>query len=435
MKAPDYDVIVIGGGPAGMMAAASAAERGASVLLLEKNPEPGRKLLLSGGGRCNFTNVEPDVHRLTARYGAAGKSLISPFSKMGPREVLEFFASRGMPHKVEDNGRAFPATNKAESVLKVLLAEMRTHGVKIRTGATVDALLVNGSIPANREVHGVRLGSTRITARTVITAAGGLAYPETGSTGDGFRWMQRCGHSIVHPEPSLVPVIVHEPWIAELQGLAFPEIRIAVLAGGRVLERVTGKILFTHFGLSGPGILNLASRIADAAASNPDKPVRISLDFFPEDDGGSLDRHLQQLFAAAPKRKLKNLLDELLPPRLTARILAAAVDTGTTSITDIASITGSSVPRQLRKRLVQLMQDFRVTYKGLQSEDWAIVSRGGIPCNEIDFRTMQSKLVSGLYAVGDMLDINRPSGGYSLQICWATGFVAGCAAAAQARSR
>ncbi len=276
-------------------------------------------------------------------------------------------------------------------------------------------------------VNGVRIGRERIQSASTVVTTGGLAYPQTGSTGDGFRWLERIDHTIIQPEPSLVPVIVHETWIQSLQGLSFPNLRISVLRGDRVLERAEGKVLITHFGLSGPGILNLASRIADIAAENTTEPTRISLNFFPQTDGGSLDRELQQLLSSAPRRKLKNILETMLPPRLAARILSTVEP----QFENPAEITGSSVPKNLRKRILQLMQDYRVTFKELQGEDWALVSRVGVPCDEVDFRSLESKIVPGLFVAGDILDINRPSGGYSLLICWATGFVAGESTAAR----
>lgn len=425
MKRPSYDLIVIGGGPAGMMTAGTAASNGASVLLLEKNPGLGRKLLLSGGKRCNFTNTEPDLHRLCSLYGEAGKALLSPFSRMPPRDVLDFFASRGMPYKIEDNQRAFPQSNKSRSVLQVLQEYMQQSGVELYTNTTVDAVRIK-----HGAVHGVRIGKEPIAAAAVAIATGGLARPDTGSTGDGFCWLERSGHTIIRPEPSLVPVVVEEPWVQDLQGLAFPDVRIRVIAGEKTVHKSDGKILFTHFGLSGPGILNLATSIAQTAGSQSQSKTIISLNFFPTEDGGAVDRRLQQLFQEQPRRKLSNSLDTLLPPRLVQRIIAAAAS----HTPEAGSMICSSVPKQLRKRLAELLQDFRLTFRELQSEDWAVVSSGGVPIDEVDFRTMQSKLVDGLYIVGDMLNINRPSGGYSLQICWATGYAAGIGAASQRMS-
>lgn len=440
MSSESYDVVVVGAGPAGLMAAGAAGAAGARVLLLEKNHEPGRKLLISGGGRCNFTNAETDMHRLISRYDTEGKALFSPFARMGPTQVLEFFASHGMPYKIEDNNRAFPRSNKSNSVLQVLLDYIENGNVKLLSRATVKGLRHNSS-----RVQGVHLDDRDIAAGSVVVATGGLARPDTGSTGDGFSWLEQVGHGIVRPEPSLVPVVVEEDWVTELQGLAFGELRISLRLGEKTILKTDGKVLFTHFGLSGPGILNLATRMSQAAAEAREQGApapTICLNFFPNLDGGSLDRLLQDALGAHPRRQLKTILETMLPPRLARRILIEALGTAaaiantnanmnahTNASATATEITASEVPKQLRKRIVTLMQEFRLTYRELQSEDWAVVSSGGVPAVEVDFRSMESKLLSGLFVCGDMLNINRPSGGYSLQICWATGYVAGLAAA------
>ncbi len=426
MSSESYDVVVVGAGPAGLMAAGAAGAAGARVLLLEKNPEPGRKLLISGGGRCNFTNAETDMHRLVSRYDTAGKALFSPFARMGPAQVLEFFSSLGMPYKIEDNKRAFPRSDKSSSVLQVLLHYIEKGNVKLRTRTTVRGLHHDSG-----RVQGLHLNDHDINAESIVVATGGLARPDTGSTGDGFSWLEQVGHSIVRPEPSLVPVVVAEDWVSDLQGLAFADIRISLRLGDKTVSKTDGKVLFTHFGLSGPGILNLATRMSQAAAEARrigGPAPSICLNFFPSLDGGSLDRRLQDELNAFPRRLLRTILESMLPPRLARRVLVEALaSTGTSN-----EITASEVPKQLRKRIVTLMQDFRLTYRELQSEDWAVVSSGGVPTDEVDFRSMESKRIAGLFVCGDMLNINRPSGGYSLQICWATGYVAGLSAAAAA---
>lgn len=442
MSSETYDVAVVGAGPAGLMAAGAAGAAGARVILLEKNREPGRKLLISGGGRCNFTNAETDMHRLVSRYDTAGKALFSPFSRMGPAQVLEFFASRGMPYKIEDNNRAFPRSDRSDSVLQVLLDYVDRGNVQLRTGSIVNSLRHDSA-----RMHGVQLEDRTINAEHVVIATGGLARRDTGSTGDGFAWLEQIGHTIVRPEPSLVPVVVEEDWVTELQGLAFAELRISLRLGEKSILKTDGKVLFTHFGLSGPGILNLATRLSQAAAEarkyGGPAPT-ICLNFFPGLDGGSLDRRLQTELSAYPRRQLRTILESMLPPRLARRILVEALDSPTANPAATAhvnptanpnshnfstEITASEVPKQLRKRIVTLMQEFRLTYRELQSEDWAVVSSGGVPTDEVDFRSMESKRVGGLFVCGDMLNINRPSGGYSLQICWATGYVAGISAA------
>lgn len=401
-----------------MMAAGRAAELGARVLLLEKNPTLGRKLLISGGGRCNFTNAEPDVRALAEHYGDAKHALLSPFTKFSSTEALAWFARLGMPSKVEENLRAFPVDDEARSVLQALERYLSQGRVRVRTGVEVlglESVLLDDGL---RRVEALKTRSEQLRADRYFLATGGTSRPETGSTGDGFRWLAELGLKVRFPEPSLVPVAVKEAWVADLAGLAFPDVGLAAWVGEERLGVRKGKLLFTHFGLSGPLVLNFAtelSRWRSKTARQGDLVLKV--DFFPSLDAKALDRDLVARFAAQSGKKLKNSLSGLLPPRVLPRVLSLS---GADPEKSLAQVT-----RTERDALVAVLKGFPLTFRKLMDESRAVVSSGGLHIDEVDWRTMACKRVPNLFVGGDLLDINRPSGGYSLQLCWATGWVAG----------
>lgn len=426
-----WDVIVVGGGPAGMIAAGRAAERGLKVLLLEKNQELGKKLLMSGGGRCNVTNSEFDNRVLLAKYKDAAKFLHSPFSQYDVQKTLDFFHSHNMPTKVENEKRTFPQSDKAASVLEVLEDHMKTHNVTIQTGAEVKEFTYKDGTITNITLKD---GSV-FSAKSYILATGGKSRPETGSTGDGFTWAKKLGHTIVEPSASLVPIASSDTWISELAGVSLPEAKISILvdgekqkiaqnsnsmsakSGAKSSKPIKGKVLFTHIGLSGPGILNLSKTIGELLECGD---VDVSLDLTPTFDLGTLDKKLNELFRSELNKKLKNclgLIDQNLPTALIKIIIDRSGVNGDTP--------AHSITRENRKLLVQTMKDFRIRVKGLLGTDKAIVTSGGVVLTEIDTTTMRSKICTNLFLIGDMLHVDRPSGGYSLQLCWTTGYVAG----------
>ena len=407
------DVAVIGGGPAGMMAAGRAAELGASVLLLEKNSALGRKLLITGGGRCNVTNAELDARTLASHYGAARHALLSPFSKLSSSDALDWFAAHGMPTKTEDGQRAFPADDQAASVLNTLERYLRQGRVKLALNREVLGLTAE-----NGAVTGVRTRQGVMTAGRYVLATGGTSHPETGSTGDGFRWLAELGLRVRFPEPSLVPVAVREPWVADLSGLSFAEAGLGAWVGGSRLEYRTGKLLFTHFGLSGPLVLNFATTLSLLRAQTSRQgELGLRVDLFPRSDARALDRDLVERFAQQPGKKLRNALTALIPPRLVGHVLAQAKADGEKAL--------AQVTRAERESLGDTLKGFTLTFRRLMDETRAVVSSGGLHHDEIDWRTMTCKALPNLAVVGDLIDINRPSGGYSLQLCWSTGWVAG----------
>jgi hypothetical protein len=404
----NYDLIVIGGGPSGMMAAGRAAERGARVLLLEKNGVLGKKLALTGGGRCNLTNATEDVRRLIDRYGAGGKPLFAAFMRFGVSEAINFFESRGLKTKVEAESRVFPITDDARDVIRLLAEYMREGNVRVVLNAAVR------TVDVYDEYARVVSSAGEFRARSVAVATGGTAYPETGSTGDGFAWLAKLGHKIVPPDVSLVPVKTKEPWVADLAGLSFPKAEATVYENGKRKEKKRGKILFTHFGLSGPLILNMSKKIGESLKLGE---VVISLDLLPEKKQAEFDQELLRSFSENHGKKLKNVLEKYFSDKLVEIILK--------NMNIDADKWVNRVSRLERREIVKAMKDLRLSVAGLLGPEKAIVSSGGVDPNEVDFRAMRSKIHPNLYILGDALNFNRPSGGFSLQICWTTGYLAG----------
>ncbi|TVQ22178.1 MAG: aminoacetone oxidase family FAD-binding enzyme [Spirochaetaceae bacterium] len=417
-------VCVIGGGPAGMIAAGRAAEMGAAVVLLEQNRALGRKLLITGGGRCNVTNAVSDRHVLVSRYGAHAEALHSVFARFSPLDMRGLLRRFGLDTVEEAEGRVFPVTQKASSVRDALAAYLRAGAVEVRTAVRVRALIAaaDDAGSSGKTITAAQLADGNIVeADRFILATGGVSRPETGSTGDGFAWVRDLGATVRYPQPSLVPIRVVEAWPLALQGLSIGNARLSVFLDGARQFAMTGKLLFTHFGLSGPVVLNLSQRINELAQGGP---VTIAIDPLPDEDGGAVDRRLQAILAESPKKQLGNVVGRLVPARMASVVLdLAAVDPATPC---------SELARTARRAVVDTVKSLRVTFDGLLGTDRAVVSSGGVSPRDVDFTTMTLKATPNLAVVGDMLDFDRQSGGYSLQLCWSTGWVAGSAAAASA---
>jgi predicted Rossmann fold flavoprotein len=408
--APEYDVIVIGGGASGMMAAGRAAERGKQVLLLEKNRTLGEKLKISGGGRCNITNAEYDIHAFLANYGKAAPFLFSPFSQFSAKDTFTFFESKGLPLVVQARKRAFPHTEKALDVCRTLERYLKDTGVVVKTGVSVKKILT-----AKNTITGVLATGGTYTAKTYILATGGVSHPETGSTGDGFTWLSEAGHTIKTPTPTIVPLAVSEKWVHMLSGVSLSFMKISFYLEDKKQFAKTGKILFTHFGLSGPLILNCAGQVGDLLYSGL---VTAKIDAYPHTDSGALEKQIIKVFDANKNKMLKNILKEIVPEGMPEAmpVLLKRIDFNT----KVHSIT-----KEERKQIVDILKALPVTITNLMGYDRAVVADGGVTLSEIDTKTMQSKKYSNLYVTGDLLHINRPSGGFSLQLCWTTGYVAG----------
>ncbi len=405
-----WDVVVIGGGASGMMSAGVAGSLGKKVLLLEKNEVLGKKLLITGGGRCNVTNAEEDLRTLLSKFKDSDKFLFSAFSQFSNKDTLDFFNSRGMETKVEALGRVFPTTNKAQTVWDVLLNYLKDSKVTVSSNSEVVKIYVE-----NGKVASVTLKDKKeIRGNSFILATGGMSRPETGSTGDGFKWLKDIGHNVVEPTASLVPIKTKTEWVTKLQGVSIEDAKITLLQNDEKQSVKRGKILFTHFGLSGPTILNTSSEIAELLKYGE---VFLSLDLLPSLDHGQLNQKLQDIISENSNKKYKNILDNLLPSAVANVVVELSkIDPDKKS---------NSVTREERLSLIELIKNLKVEVDSLLGEDKAIVTSGGVVLEEVDFKTMASKLFSNLYLVGDILNIDRPSGGYSLQLCWTTGFVAG----------
>ncbi|HMR54966.1 MAG TPA: NAD(P)/FAD-dependent oxidoreductase [Candidatus Doudnabacteria bacterium] len=407
----DFDVIVVGGGPAGMMAAGRAAELGAKVALIEKNNKLGKKLLITGGGRCNITNAEFDVKKLIAKYGVKGKSLYGSFARFGVEDTLDFFNNKNLPTKVEAEQRAFPVSNKAADVWKVLVKYLKDSGVTIISDSPVKKVLFNSE---SKLVTGIKTGKQTYTAAKYIIATGGKSRPETGSTGEGMEWMKELGHSVEEPDPALVPIKITDDWVKKLSGVSFKNAKLTVIQGGTKQESRTGKILLTHFGISGPLVLNMSKGISELFKYSP---VNLELDLYPDMDIGTLDKHFLDLLGKSLNKQVKNNLGSIVPPKMISTILQfTGID---------PEITTNSLTKTDRMKIVKLIKSLPMSVSGFFGEEKAVVTSGGVLLNEIDFKTMQSKLYHNLYLAGDILNFDRPSGGYSLQICWTTGYIAG----------
>ncbi|MEI6552935.1 MAG: NAD(P)/FAD-dependent oxidoreductase [bacterium] len=412
-----WDLIVVGGGPAGMISAGKAAEGGAKVLLVEKNDTLGVKLLITGGGRCNVTNSEFDVRKFLERFKEDGKFLFSTFSQHSVKDTLDFFHQRGMETKVENELRTFPISDKSQSVLDVLVSYMRENGVEILSNSPVVNIAYEKDAESgdSKKIISVTLKNKKVLhAKNIIIATGGASAPRTGSTGDGFAWLKNIGHTIIPPSASLVPIAIKDKWVEELSGNSLTDIKISVFQNDKKQFFKKGKILFTHIGVSGPTILNMSRDIGDLLKYGP---VVISLDLLPGEDYGFLNTRLQELFREHDKKKFRNALSNIVPSWIAPVIV------------EISKIDPekecNSITREERIRLINLLKAVPLQVDHLLGADKAIITSGGVKLDEVDFKTMQSRLFPNLYLVGDILNIDRPSGGFSLQICWSTGYVAG----------
>lgn len=402
-------VVVIGGGAAGMMAAAAAAGAGHRVRLFEKNEKLGKKLYITGKGRCNLTNA-CDTADLFKNVVHNPRFLYSSFYGFTNFDMMAFMEENGCPVKTERGGRVFPVSDKSSDVIRTLSTCLRNLGVEVELYAEV-AEIVSG----NGAVTGVRLKDGRtIDADAVVVATGGLSYPSTGSTGDGYRFAREQGHTVTELTPALVPLEVREPVVRQLQGLSLRNVRVRILSETEVLYEEFGEMLFTHFGVSGPALLSASSFVAESLRKTP---LTLSVDLKPALTAEQLDARILRDFDEIKNRQYKNALSHLLPSKLIPVIVEAS---GISPDKKVNEVT-----RQERIGLVERMKDFRLTLTGLRDYREAIITQGGVSVREINPSTMESKLTKGLYFAGEVLDLDAVTGGFNLQIAWSTGHLAG----------
>lgn len=395
-----------------MIAAGTAAAKKAKVILIEKNSTLGKKLLITGGGRCNVTNAETDNKKLLAKLGKAGKFLFSALVQWNVSDTLNFFHKHGMQTKIENELRVFPVSNKSQSVWNVLNGFMKHEKVNIMNSSTVKSFIVAND---KKTIVGVKLTNENvINGKSFILATGGKSHPETGSTGDGFSWLNSFGHTIIDATPALVPLKLSDPWIRRLQGVSIPLVRFSILQNDKRQAVHRGKLLFTHFGVSGPTILNMSGQVRELLEYGT---VTIIADLLPALDHKRTDAAVQNIFKTQSNKIFKNITADFLP---TAIIQVIGELTGIDPKTPCHSIS-----RQTRLRLVQFLKALPLHVSGTLGLEKAVITSGGIALEEVDFKTMRSRKISNLYLTGDILNIARPSGGYSLQLCWTTGAVAG----------
>jgi len=408
-KDTNYDVAVIGGGPAGMMAAAAAAESGAKVILIEKNKELGRKLLLTGNGRCNLTNAEFNLRKLVENYGKGGEFLFHAFFVFGPGKVIKFFNGLGVKTKIEDNNRVFPASGKAEDVLDALKRYLSKNKAEISLDSEISKIIFKG-----KKIGKLMAGNREITAKKYIFCTGGKSYPVTGSTGQGFEWASNLGHNVSELSPALVPINLKEGWAKDLQGLALNDIKISVLQNNKKYFHEEGDILFTHFGLSGPAALNISKIIGGLLKKGE---AQLYLDLFPDLNIEVLNKKIQEKIDENPRKSVKVFLSNFMPLRLVDGFIK---NLGI----DLYKQT-NNVTKKERMDIAKLLKNIKVTATGLLGFESAMVTSGGVSLKEIDDKTMKSKIIDNLFFAGEMIGTDGKTGGFNLQECWSTGYLAG----------
>jgi predicted flavoprotein YhiN len=432
----NWDVIIIGAGAAGLMAAISAAERGKRTLVLEKNRKPGVKILMSGGTRCNITHAT-DNRGIVAAYGQPGKFLHSALAAFSVQDTLDFFHAEGVATKAEETGKIFPVSDKAMDVLAALLRRLERSGATFSLGEavlnimpspTMSAAIGGGMTPltpsppaplplsTGGEGRGLSVETTARTlnAHRIVLTTGGQSYPGSGTTGDGYRFVQQFGHRIVPPRPALVPLTTNVPWVADLRGITMPDVSVRILEQEKSLIQRRGSLLFAHFGLSGPVILDVSRVVSGHAKPHA---LTLELDPLPSINESDVSDWLRDESLASGKKQLAIVLAQRLPRRLCDVLLAQA---GLALDRKAAALT-----KDERTRLVRGIKHLRIPLTGTLGFKKAEVTAGGIALDEVDSRTMQSKLVPGLYLAGEILDLDGPIGGYNFQAAWSTGWLAG----------
>ena len=403
------NVIVVGGGAAGMMAAVFAARNGQNVQLLEKNEKLGKKLFITGKGRCNITNAA-DIEDLFTAVISNPKFLYSGFYSFTNQQVIDFFEELGVKTKIERGERVFPVSDHSSDVIAAFSRELKSLGVSVSLHTEVRELLCEQD-----KVCGVLLtNGKKMKADAVIVATGGISYPSTGSTGDGYRFARETGHRVTELLPSLVPMEVRQWYAKELQGLSLRNIEIRITDGKKKLYEEFGEMLFTHYGVTGPVILSASSVVGKTLRK---KELTLHIDLKPALSEEQLDKRILREFDANHNKQYKNSIDSLFPAKLKPVMIELSEIEPEKKVNEIT--------KEERQRLVHLIKDFTMTLTGLRGYNEAIITKGGVSVKEIDPGTMESKKMKGLYFAGEVLDLDAVTGGYNLQIAWSTGYLAG----------
>ncbi len=409
-------VVVVGGGASGMMAAIAATGTGALVILLEKTRRLGNKLRITGKGRANITN-QGEIEDFMANYGSTGRFLYNAFARFFNTELIDFFRRRGVAITVERGRRVFPASGRAETIVHCLENELRRGRVQVRKNWPVQRIIIN-----QQAVTGVvSTTGTELAANAVIVATGGLSYPATGSTGDGYRWAREAGHKIIDLKPALVPLETAEREFRSWAGLSLKNVRLTIIAAGQPVGRIFGDMLFTHTGVSGPIILSISKEIGERLERG--QSILLAINFKPALSAEQVDRRLQREFAAHGRQQVSRIMCRLAPAVVAAELVRRAQLKPT--------VPGSAITRGQRQALAAQLMDFRIRIRTLRPIAEAVVTAGGVDVNTVDPRTMESRIIRGLYFCGEILDIDGATGGYNLQAAFTTGYLAGVSAGRQ----
>ncbi|MCO7125688.1 NAD(P)/FAD-dependent oxidoreductase [Sporolactobacillus shoreicorticis] len=414
----DYDVIVVGGGPSGLMAAIIAAEYGAHVLLLEKGYKLGRKLAISGGGRCNVTNAMP-IDELIKHIPGNGRFLYSAFSSFNNQDIIRFFDQLGVGLKEEDHGRMFPVSNSAKSVVDALIKRMEDLKIILKTGTSIQAVLYSDRVEGVKTVDGKKFSS-----HSVIVAVGGRSVPQTGSTGDGYAWAKAAGHTITDLYPTEVPLTSTEPFIQQkmLQGLTLSDVVVTLLnPKGKPIQSHRWDMIFTHFGLSGPAILRLSQFVVKALKKFATTEVIVTIDSKPDQSMNALYSQLLKLTESNPKRTLKNVWKGIVPERYLMFLLEQIQLSPDRNFHELS--------KEDVRKMTEALKRFPVRVSGTLPIEKAFITGGGVSLKEVRPKTMESKKMPGLYFCGEILDIHGYTGGYNITAAFVTGHAAGAAAA------
>ncbi len=416
-----YDIAVIGGGPAGLMAAGRAGELEASVILVDKNPKLGVKLSITGKGRCNITNKGDSKEEMIKKYGKNGKFLFSALTKFGPDEVIDFFENNKVKTKIERGGRVFPESDRSINVINALNNYLKRSNVEIKSNVKVKKIeKKDGKIEKIILTNG-----KEIFAEKFIICTGGKSYPETGSAGDGYKWAKNLGHTIKTPSPALVSIFLKGEKSTKLEGLSLKNIEASLYKDNKKIDSRFGEAVFTKYGISGPIILNMSKKIGEELAT-PGK-LKIKIDFKPALDFPKLDQRIQRDFQEMNNKIFNNSLDKLLPQKLIPTIIELS---GIDPEKKVNLVT-----KEERKKLLHLIKEFSLKIDKVGDFKKAIITTGGVSLKEVDSKTMQSTIIDNLYFAGEILDLDGPTGGYNLQICWSTGYAAGEGACSKLKTK